>query len=453
MFHILLFYLLQSIYTIPIIDTQAGHFYFYNTKNCTIRKCSGNNMDTPYGILTFPSRYYNDNYDTVGFDLLDNEYIEMDIITPYKSIYYSFGLYLLDYQVNNTIIKTSASLNDTLNNYFIESVLKEEWFEKPLKLYLSNNEWMKNYLQKYVIKQKNAFILNFNYEKYDSKIMRLSLFMRIILCEDYNKLLKYIENPPIRAFRKKLNNNIVINHDNGIWKKRSHDGENEYKEYPNIVNLYEKVKHKFYHYNMDIMYSRPHLWNILYKNGWDCINNNTPCWIDNRDTLYLWSGCLDPTHNTTKGVRGFYFDYSQIILVIGVNHTYYNNAIYHSTQLYDRTVEQGIYSFNNLNIPASNQSNNYENSCNILFNTDIYSKYYCVMYSREPMRYWGNLLPENYSKYYIQISEELPYGIPNKHLAVIVERSYLQSKETISTDLAKVIYPKVFSINRKLRCV
>ena len=75
------------------------------------------------------------------------------------------------------------------------------------------------------------------------------------------------------------------------------------------------------------------------------------------------------------------------------------------------------------------------------------------MYSRETKRYWGDLIPENYSKFYIQISEELPYGIPTKHLAVIVERSYLQSKETISTDLAKVIYPKVYSINRKLRCL
>jgi len=451
--------LLSTINSIPIQDTHYnfvsnGDFYFYNTKNCTIRKCSGNSVDSPYGILTFPSRFYRDNYDIFGFDLLENEYIEMDITTPYKSVYYSFSLYLLDYiDVNGNIIKTSASLNDTLNNYYIESVLREEWFEKPLKLYISNNEIMTNYINRNIIGgRKNSFVLTFNYENYKPTKMRLSLFMRIILCNDYNKLLEYIDNPPIIAIRNKLNINIEPNYYNGVWKQRSIEGVNEYTVYYSIVNLYEEINDKFYLYIVDIMYSRPHLWNILYDNGWDCINSNIPCWIDNRDTLYLWSGCLDPTHNETKGVRGFYFDYSQIILVVGVNHTSYNNSIYHSSQLYDKTLEQSIYSFNNLNISGSNQSSNYENSCNILFNSTKYSNYYCVMYSREPREYWRDLIKENYSKFYIQITDELPYGIPTKHLAVIIERLYLQNKDTISVDMSKVIYPKVFSINKKLRC-
>jgi len=437
-----------------------GDFYFYNTKNCTIRKCSGNNMDTPYGILTFPSRYYRDNYDNVCFDLNHNDYIEIDLITPYESTYYSFGIYLLDYKNNtNTIIKTSASLNDTLTNYFINQRMKQNWYERPIKIYLTSNEIISDYLKKFD-NNLNSFIYTFNYKNYDPTQMRLSFFMRIINCKNKLKLQKYIENSPVIALRKLISHLSILKYKNfqydGSWKKRSKDGVFEYNYIKDIKYLYDDITKYTSNLIFDVMNTRSHLWNINYDNGWDCIKNNLPCWIDNRDTVYLWSGCLDPTHSKKQGVRGFYFDENQIILVVGVNHTYYNNSIYHSSQLYDRTVEQSIFSFTNIKTDNTNQSKSYENSCNILFRKNEYiNKYYCVMYSRENIDYWKDIIhiPNEYRKFYIQISDELPYGIPKNHLSVIVERVYLQSENTISPSYTQLIWPKVYSIHRKLRCV
>jgi hypothetical protein len=466
----LLYYTILSIIvlcscSLPIPDTNmdSGSFYFYNTKNCTVRKCSGNNMDSPYGILNFESRYYHDKYDSVVFDLNYNEYILMDVITPSESVYYSFCMYLLDRWNSSSgdITKVSSSINDTINNFHIDKKMGTKWNERPIQILVSNNDEMNEYLQK-AYTNKNAFFLSFNrfsddIRTYDPQRDRLSLFMRIILMKDPEKLIEYTTNPPVSVRRYIVPYDFRPSGSIGVWRKRSMKGQTEWKYYSEIIPLYESVKSKFREYIIDEMYTRPHLWDITYDKGWDCIRTDTICWIDNRDTVYLWSGCLDTIpqkklSSETYSVRGFYLDEDQLIVAVGVNHTAYENAIYHSTQLYDRTLEQGIFSFHSFpEIRTSNQSRTYEHSCNTLFGTTKYSKYYCVMYSREDFSKWN--LPDEYERFYVKVSDELPYGIPKNHLAVILERMYLQSETEVSPSYHKVIYPKVFSVNRKMLCV
>lgn len=431
--------------------SEVGKFYFYNTDYCLIRNCSGNNVDSPYGIVTFPSRNYNTKYDKVAFDIYENEYIELVVKTPSKSLYFSFTMYLFDRDYMIGEIPVSATVNDTLNSYKIENQLKKSPFDTDIRILYTHNANIEKMLYDRYANDSNVFIQTFYDFDVDTRQFtpekdRLAIFMRIILMEDRSSLQKYINRPPISVYRHTLYGDPfqTMPKGNGVWKTRSKDGQNEnmdVDEFLTLLSVFDRHIKQYTQLSAYDMFVKKHQNHIRYDIGWDCIYTGVTCNIDNRDTNYIHGGCPDES-TSFEFIKGINVQDNSLLFVMGTNHTFYDNAIYHSIQLYDDELNQGIFSFQSTSNNYENTSRTYLDSCRTLWNffeereyPYTREKYFCLLYSREPFEFWR--LPESMRMYYVHVRPDM---IPTKHTFIFVERSYLQSQLSISADTDMFIF-------------
>jgi hypothetical protein len=435
---IILYVALNSIFG---ANSSRGSFYFYTTKFCFVRDCALNSVDSVYGLVNFMSRMHSNEFDRVSFDLFENEYLDIFMITPPKSFYFSWGIYLMDRWYDYKINQYGASLNDTINSFFIHQQLQTlDPFDKEIRLFVAHNPNIILELEKLYGGQKNVFFLSFNaFDRnmipFNSTGDRLSLFFRILMPNNWTQLNDYIKYPPVSVYRYKMNVEDKVLKPVGIWKKRSNYGTNENINYLNefqhfAQNMKRYMKNKIRKNNEMELVSKPHRDSIQYDSGWDCIKYKKSCWVDNRDTVYIGTGVIQD-----QDIYGFPFKNDSLLLVMGLNHTFFHNSMYHSLQLYDATNEQGFYSFHGFE-DKYDKSKSYNMSCHEIYNyldfTGLYpyptEQFYCILISRMPIEYWN--FPIHLKNFYKQVSFQ---ELPSQNLFKTVERSYLQNIASISS--------------------
>lgn len=444
-------FFLPAEYIVSTKTSSKGSFYFYSTKFCFIRDCALNSVDSTYGVITFPSRMHSNEYDRVTFDLKDNEYLDINMITPYPCFYFGWSIYLMDRWFDYKHQQYGASINDTINSFNIRSQLRtENPFQKEIRLFVSHSDHILSELREFHRNDKSVFFLSWNafphtIVPYNSTGDRLSLYLRILMPQDTSLLQQYITNNPVTVYRYKLNSNVINSYSPkplGTWIQRSDNGVQENRVIKTEFDIFcneiaEIVHHKSRKNNRVLLHSLPHRNSINYDNGWDCMLYKKQCWADNRDTVYIGTGYIKD-----NDVVGFPLKYETLILLVGVNHTHFSNSLYNSLQLYDYTNEQGFFSFHGFD-NVYEQSRSYKNSCKTIYEslTGKYYAYrteqfYCILVSREDFNYWE--LPIETQTFYKQISiNELPYS----NLFNTVERSYLQSEFSISSVYNNLVYP------------
>jgi hypothetical protein len=439
---------LGNIYYLEKNNVSRGSFYFYTTKFCFIRDCALNSVDSTYGVITFPSRIQSNEFDRVSFDLRDDEYLDINQLTPPECFYFGWGIYLLDRWYDYEYHQYGASLNDSINIFKIqEQIENRNPFGKEIRIFITYNDNIIRELQKLYANQKNIFYLTWNsfprnLVPFNSTGDRLMTYFRILMPSNVTRMNEYLLSNPVSVFRYKMNINLDRIKPQGIWKKRSFNGKNEKQligqEYNNFFQeILELIKFNLKLDNQINLYSAPHLNSIQYDNGWDCIQYKKTCLVDNRDTVYVGNGYLKD-HDVT----GYPIKDKSLIFVFGVNHTYFSNSLYNSLQLYDYTNEQGFYSFHGFR-NYYEKSRSYFNSCKTIYESLSKKTYpfdgevfYCILISRENFELWNFNI--EIKEFYKQISiQELPYS----NLFTTVERSYLQDQNMISSAYDNLIYP------------
>lgn len=448
-----IFFVICCLFTLSFIDnlnTSRGTFYFYSTKFCFVRDCALNSVDSVYGLVNFMSRMHSNEFDRVSFDLFDNEYLDIFMLTPPSCFYFSWGVYLMDRWYDYKTNQYGASLNDTLNSYFIHQQLKtKDPFNKEIRLFFAHNPNIIHQLEKLYGGQNNVFFLTF--QEFDHTMIpfnstgdRLSLYFRILMPDNWTILNEYMKAPPVSVYRYKMNISPIYTKQVGRWKKRSTYGLNEKRIFLNeffhfTEYMKRQLKIKVNKHNEYELTSKPHRNSINYDTGWDCIRYKKSCWVDNRDTIYIGTGQLDADND----VSGLTFKNDSLLFLIGVNHTFFQNSLYHSLQLYDSTNEQGFYSFHGFENKYE-KSKSYNMSCFDIYNIfESLNEYpypkeqlYCLLISRMPFDYWR--FPNHIYNYYKQISLQ---ELPAQNLFKTVERSYLQNTASISSIHEYLIMP------------
>lgn len=438
-------------YVSNTLTASRGSFYFYSTKFCFIRDCALNSVDSTYGIITFPTRIHSNEFDRVTFDLQQNEYLDINMVTPHPCFYYGWSLYLMDRWFDYTHHQYGASINDTLNSFEIHSQLATDTpFQKEIRLFVSHNTDILEDLREFHKKDKSVFYMTWNafhpsIVPYNATGDRLTMFFRILMPDDIALLDKYINSAPVTVYRYRVNQYKIDEFSQkplGIWRERSADGVNENRalgtdfaqfsrDMQNIVQQHARKNNRI------PLVSLPHRNSINYDNGWDCILYKKQCWADNRDTIYIGTG-----FEKDKDAVGFPLKNESLILIVGVNHTHFSNSLYNSLQLYDYTNEQGFYSFHGFD-NFYQQSRTYKNSCKTIYETFTHNGYnfrteqfYCVLMSREDFDYWK--FPPDVKDFYKQITAS---ELPETNLFNTVERSYLQNQLSISAIHQNLIFP------------
>lgn len=454
-----IFVLLSLAFILMVATSQyskmvsRGSFYFYSTKFCFIRDCALNSVDSTYGVVTFPSRLHSNEYDRVSFDLFENEYLDINMLTPYPCFYYGWGIYLMDRWFDHQYQQYGSSLNDTLNMFEIQQKLgsgnkkKSDPYRKEIRIFISYNQNILDELYKLYGNQPNVFYMSWNsFDRdmvpYNATGDRLSVYFRILMPNNETLLAEYIKENPTTVYRYKMNIERETIKPVGTWKPRADSSFNENRivggEFTYFSREITKLVKKFIGKNDEIIFtSLPNRHAINYDSGWDCIKFRKQCWVDNRDTVYIGNGLVKD-----NDVVGYSFKNNSLLMVVGVNHTYYSNSMYNSIQLYDYTNEQGFYSFHGFeNVYEKSQSyldsckTIYENLSGVLYQY-LTEQFYCVLISRNDFRDWK--LPQDLEKFYKKITtSDLPYN----NLFTTVERSYLQSAHTISSIFSNLQYP------------
>ncbi len=456
------FFVLLSLAIILLFTTSEyvkivsrGSFYFYSTKFCFIRDCALNSVDSTYGVITFPSRIHSNEYDRVSFDLFENEYLDINMITPYPCFYYGWGIYLMDRWFDFKYQQYGSSLNDTLNIFEIQKKLKTSTstntkldpYRKEIRIFISYNQNILDELFRLYGNQANVFYMSWNsFERdmipYNATGDRLSVYFRILMPNNETLLAEYIKENPVTVYRYKMNIPRDFVKPVGVWKKRADSSFNENRivgqEFAFFTRELTSILKEWIGKESDIIFtSLPSRHSIGYDSGWDCIKYRKHCWVDNRDTVYIGNGLVKD-----NDVVGYNFKNNSLLMVIGVNHTHYSNSMYSSIQLYDYTNEQGFYSFHGFeNVYEKSQS--YLNSCKTIYESlsgrsyqFLNEQFYCVLISRNEFRDWK--LPQELEKFYKNITtSDLPYN----NLFTTVERSYLQSAHTISSIYDNLQFP------------
>lgn len=432
---------------------SRGSFYFYSTKWCVVRDCALNSVDSVYGIVTFPSRIHSNEFDKVSFDIRDDEYLDIHMKTPPKCFYYSWGLYLMDRWFNYKDVQYGASINDTLNCFFIKHQMQStEIYNTDIRVFVSRNNFILDEL-KSRYDAKNVFYMSWNefpnaVPKFNASGDRLSMYFRVMMPDNVTEFNKYIQTPPVTVYREKYTLNHIHHFysPEGIWKKRSEYGISEqFLKYEleyisNIVSL--KLARWIKSDYIEPLVSRIHRASVNYDNGYDCIINNLSCFIDNRDTIYIGNG-----YECKGDTCGYYLKNETLGFIMGVNHTFFQNSLYTSLQLYNYDKEQGFFSFHSFE-KNYERSKSFANSCNVLFSfLDVQFDYpneqfYCLLFSRQPLEYWR--LSERLHPFYKQILES---DVQFKDRFNTVERVYLQNEASISSVYGNVLLPHGFLIH------
>lgn len=433
---------------------SRGSFYFYTTKFCFVRDCALNSVDSTYGVITFPSRLHSNEFDRVSFDLRDDEYLDINMITPHECFYFGWGIYLMDRWFDYKYQQYGASLNDTLNSFQIAQALQQgknaplpDPFRKEVRLFVSYNPFILDELHRLYGPQNNIFYMTWNsftddMIPFNSTGDRLSIYFRIMMPANQSLLADYIKDAPVTVYRYQMNvEQDVRSKPLGLWRARSLDGLDE----PRLIGTelttissdlslaIKRISGLSKQVTLTSLVTRN---SINYDSGWDCIRFRKVCYIDNRDTVYIGTGLVKD-----KDIVGYNLQLNSLVLLVGVNHTFYNNSLYNSLQLYDYTSEQGFYSFHGFE-NVYEKSRSYKNSCKITHEKLGISfrfhpeQFYCILVSRNNFTDWG--LPRELSDFYKVVSEqELPYT----HLFNTVERSYLQGALSISAAYSKLLFP------------
>ena len=431
-----------------------GSFYFYTTKFCFIRDCALNSVDSTYGVITFPSRIHSNEFDRVSFDLRHDEYLDINMITPYECFYFGWGIYLMDRWFDYKYQQYGASLNDTLNSFRVgQSLNTASPFRKEIRLFVSYNDLVLDELRRlYGTTKNNYFYLTWNAFSpdtvpYNATGDRLSIYFRILMPTNNTLLAQYVKENPVSVYRYKMDVGVSFASTEkpvGVWNVRSADGLNEPRlAAADLENLHSQISRVVkaaaglrYTLPLNTLVTRH---SIEYDSGHDCIRYRKVCYIDNRDTVYAATGLVKD-----NDVVGFSLQLNSIVLVVGVNHTYYNNSLYNSLQLYDYTSEQGFFSFHGFENIYEN-SRSYKNSCKTTFELlggggggyqFAPEQFYCIMISRNNFTDWG--MPQELSAFYKTVSET---EIPFSHLFATVERSYLQSALSVSAAYKNLLLP------------